>query len=49
VDGAEVPLSAGTVFRVDPETTRCPIAGPEGVTMLAIGSRRGGYEARGSF
>ena len=49
VDGEEVPFTAGTVFRFDPETTRCPIAGPEGVTMLAIGARRGSYDARGPF
>ncbi len=49
VDGDEVPFGPGTVFRFDPETVRCPIAGPEGVTMIAIGSRRGSYEARGPF
>jgi uncharacterized cupin superfamily protein len=49
VDGEDVPFTAGTVFRFDPETTRCPIAGPEGVTMLAIGARRGSYDARGPF
>ena len=49
VDGEDVPFTAGTVFRFDPETTRCLIAGPEGVTMLGIGARRGSYEARGPF
>jgi uncharacterized cupin superfamily protein len=49
VDGEEVPFAAGTVFRFDPEATRCSVAGPEGVTMLAIGARRGSYEARGPF
>lgn len=49
IDGEEVPCEAGTVFRFDPETTRQPVAGPDGLTMLAIGARRGSYEARGPF
>jgi mannose-6-phosphate isomerase-like protein (cupin superfamily) len=49
IDGEEVPFEAGTVFRFDPETTRQPVAGPDGVTMIAIGAPRGGYEARGPF
>jgi hypothetical protein len=39
----------GTVLRFDSETTRCPIAGPERMTFVAIGARRGSYEARGPF
>jgi len=39
----------GTVMRFDPETTRVPIAGPEGMTMIAVGARRGSYEPRGPF
>ena len=31
------------------ETTRCPIAGPDGMTFVPIGARRGSYEARGPF
>jgi hypothetical protein len=49
VEGREIPCEAGTVFRFDPETTRQPVAGPEGMTMIAIGARRGSYEARGPF
>jgi mannose-6-phosphate isomerase-like protein (cupin superfamily) len=49
IEGEEVPFTAGTVFRFDPGTTRCPVAGPEGMTMVAIGARRGSYEARGPF
>ena len=49
IDGEEVPFAAGTIFRFDPETTRQPVAGPDGFTMVAIGARRGSYEARGPF
>jgi len=33
----------------DPETTRMPIAGPDGMAFVGIGARRGSYEARGPF
>ena len=49
VDGEQVPFEAGTIFRFDPETTRQPLAGPDGLTMIAIGAPRGSYEARGPF
>jgi quercetin dioxygenase-like cupin family protein len=49
VDGEEVPFAAGTIFRFDPETTRQPVAGPDGFTMLAIGAPRGSYQPRGPF
>jgi len=49
IDGEEVPCAEGTIFRFDPETTRQPVAGPEGLTMIAIGSPRGSYEPRGPF
>ncbi len=49
VDGEEVPVRAGTFLRFDPETTRCPVAGPDGMTFLGIGSRPGSYEPRGPF
>jgi quercetin dioxygenase-like cupin family protein len=49
IDGEEVPVRAGTILRFDPETVRCPVAGPEGMTFLGIGARRGSYEARGPF
>ena len=49
IDGVDVPVSAGSILRFDPETTRVPIAGPEGMTMIGIGARRGSYEPRGPF
>jgi mannose-6-phosphate isomerase-like protein (cupin superfamily) len=49
IEDEEVPFAAGTIFRFDPETTRQPVAGPEGFTMVAIGARRGSYEPRGPF
>jgi len=49
IDGEEVPVREGTFLRFDPETTRMPIAGAEGLTMIAIGAPRGSYEPRGPF
>jgi hypothetical protein len=49
VENEEVPFSAGTSFRFDPQTTRQPVAGPDGLTMVAIGARHGSYEPRGPF
>ena len=49
VEGEEVEVSPGTFLRFDPETTRVPIAGPEGLTFIAVGARRGSYEPRGPF
>lgn len=49
IDGEEVEVRTGTILRFDPETTRVPIAGPDGLTMIAIGARRGSYEPRGPF
>jgi quercetin dioxygenase-like cupin family protein len=49
IEGEEVPAHVGMFFRFDPETTRVPIAGPDGMTMIAIGARRGSYEPRGPF
>jgi mannose-6-phosphate isomerase-like protein (cupin superfamily) len=49
VEGEEIPVRRGTVVRFDPETTRVPVAGPEGLTMVAVGARRGSYEPRGPF
>ena len=49
VEGDEVPVREGTMIRFDPETVRCPVAGPSGMTFLAIGVRRGSYEPRGPF
>jgi mannose-6-phosphate isomerase-like protein (cupin superfamily) len=49
IDGEEVPVAEGTFLRFDPETMRMPIAGPDGLTMIAVGARRGSYEPRGPF
>ncbi len=49
VDGEEVPVRVGTFLRFDPGTTRQPVAGPEGMTMIAVGARRGSYEPHGPF
>jgi hypothetical protein len=34
---------------IDPDTVRCPIAGPDGMTFVSVGARPGAYEARGPF
>jgi mannose-6-phosphate isomerase-like protein (cupin superfamily) len=49
VEGEEIPVRRGSVLRFDPETTRVPVAGAEGMTMIAVGARRGSYEPRGPF
>ena len=49
IDGEELAVREGTFLRFDPETTRVPIAGPVGMTMIAVGARRGSYEPRGPF
>jgi quercetin dioxygenase-like cupin family protein len=49
VEGDEVPVREGSFLRFDPETTRMPVAGPEGMTFVAIGVPRGSYVARGPF
>jgi mannose-6-phosphate isomerase-like protein (cupin superfamily) len=49
IDGEGVAVREGSVLRFDPETVRCPVAGPGGMAFLAIGSRRGSYEPRGPF
>jgi hypothetical protein len=49
IEGEDVPVRAGAFLRFDPETTRMPVAGPEGMTIVAIGARRGSYEPRGPF
>jgi quercetin dioxygenase-like cupin family protein len=49
VEGENVPVRKGTFLRFDPGTTRMPIAGPDGMTMVAVGARRGSYEPRGPF
>jgi quercetin dioxygenase-like cupin family protein len=49
IEGEEVPVRAGTFLRFDPDTVRCPVAGPEGMTFIAVGARRGSYEPHGPF
>ena len=45
IDDDEVPLSLGRFVRIDPDATRCPVSGPEGMTFLVIGAPvGGGYE-----
>ena len=49
VEGEEVPVRVGSFIRFDPETVRCPSSGPEGMTFVSVGARRGSYEPRGPF
>ena len=49
VEGEEIPVRTGTFLRFDPGTTRQPVAGPDGMTLIGVGARRGSYEARGPF
>jgi mannose-6-phosphate isomerase-like protein (cupin superfamily) len=49
IDGEEIPVTVGTFVRFDPGTTRQPVAGPDGLTMIAIGARKGSYEPHGPF
>lgn len=49
VGGSEVPVRVGSFIRLDPEMKRCPVAGPDGMTFVSVGARRGSYEPRGPF
>ena len=49
IEGEEVPVTAPMIFRFDPGTSRQPVAGPDGLTMIAVGALRGSYEPRGPF
>lgn len=49
VEDEEIPVHAGMFLRFDPGTVRQPVAGPDGMTMVAVGARPGSYEARGPF
>ena len=49
IEGEDVPVSVGSFLRFDPGTTRQPVAGPDGMTMIGVGARRGSYEPRGPF
>jgi quercetin dioxygenase-like cupin family protein len=49
VDGDEVPARVGSFIRFDPQAVRCPVAGPDGMTFVSVGARRGSYEPHGPF
>ena len=50
VDGDELPLRPGSFVRLDPESTRVPVAGADGLEFVTIGSpREAPYAARGPF
>jgi quercetin dioxygenase-like cupin family protein len=49
VEGEEVEVRPGSFVRFDPGTFRQVVAGPDGLTMIAVGARRGSYEPRGPF
>lgn len=49
IDGEQIPVRTGSFLRFDPETTRVPIAGPDGMTLVAVGARPGSYDPRGPF
>ena len=42
LDGEPVEVRAGTAVRIDPEVTRKPVAGDEGLEWVAVGAPRGG-------
>jgi quercetin dioxygenase-like cupin family protein len=45
IDGEEIELRPGVFVRVDPESTRMPTAGPQGLEFVAFGAPLGGsYE-----
>ena len=49
IDGEDVPVREGSFIRIDPESTRCPHAGPDGLSFIAMGTRPGSYEPHGPF
>ena len=50
IDGEAVALKPGRFVRLDPEATRVPVAGPDGLTFITIGSpREKPYTPRGPF
>jgi quercetin dioxygenase-like cupin family protein len=49
IDGEEVPVRVGSFVRFDPGSTRCAVAGPDGMTFVSVGARPGAYEPRGPF
>jgi mannose-6-phosphate isomerase-like protein (cupin superfamily) len=49
VAGEEVPVRAGRYMLVHPDTTRKPVAGPDGLSWVVVGAAPGAYEPRGPF
>jgi hypothetical protein len=49
IDGEEVLARVGTFIRIDPDATRVPVAGPDGLAFVAVGAKAGAYEPRGPF
>jgi quercetin dioxygenase-like cupin family protein len=49
VGGDEVPVRVGTFIRFTAGVSRCPVAGPDGLSFVAVGARLGAYEPRGPF
>ena len=50
VDGEEIALLPGRFVRLDPDSTRLPVAGPDGLTFVTVGSpRETPYVARGPY
>lgn len=44
IDGEELPLKAGSVFRIDPQGKRCLKAGKAGMRFLCIQTRQGSLQ-----
>ncbi len=49
VDGELVAVREGSFIRFDPGTTRCPVAGPDGMSFISVGSPPGTYAPHGPF
>ena len=49
VDGELVGVREGSFIRFDAGTTRCPVAGPDGMSFVSVGSPRGAYTPHGPF
>jgi quercetin dioxygenase-like cupin family protein len=49
IGGDDVRVRLGSFIRIDPGETRCPHAGPDGLTFIAVGCRSGSYEPHGPF
>ena len=49
VGDEQLEVREGTALRFDPETFRMPKAGPDGLTMIAIGAPPGSYQPHGPF